>query len=377
MKLPLFKLEDYLSEREFQAEYMFCSSDMETHSVAEIVSMADAESIALWNNLKLNYTEPFGNPILREEIAKIYSPSIAGNNILCFAGAEEGIFCMSHALLDKDSHAIIVTPCYQSLEAIPSSICEVTKISLSYEDGWQLDLEKIKDNIRPNTKLIIVNYPHNPTGAMITVDEQRKLIEICREKGIWLFSDEVYRLLELDQADRLPPMASQYEKGFSLGVMSKAYGLAGLRIGWITCQDKEALQKMSNLKHYLSICNSAPSEVLSLMALRSSEKVLSRNLSLMRDNINKLDQFFENYSTWFEWKRPKGGCVGFPRLKASVSIESFAEQLMEKCSVLLLPGSVFDASGNHFRISFGRKIMPEALNRFQNFIEQHQSKLIQ
>ena len=101
MKLPLFKLEDYLSEREFQAEYMFCSSDMETYSVAEIVSMADTESTALWNNLKLNYTEPFGNPILREEIAKVYGPSIAGKNILCFAGAEEGIFCMSHALLDK------------------------------------------------------------------------------------------------------------------------------------------------------------------------------------------------------------------------------------------------------------------------------------
>lgn len=374
MSLKLFKLEDYLSEREFKASYMFCASDLETHSMAQILDMADSEGRDLWSNLKLNYTEPYGNPILRKEISKQYQPALTPEDLICFAGAEEGIYCMSHALLDASAHVIVIAPCYQSLETIPASICEVTKVNLMSSEHWRLDLERVSSSIRVNTRLIIINFPHNPTGTTISAQLQNELIELCRAHNIWIFSDEVYRLLEIDAVDRLPAIVSKYEKGLSLGVMSKAYGLAGLRIGWIGCRDTALLNKMSNIKHYLSICNSAPSEVLALIALRSSEQILARNLSLMRRNILLLDNFFDEYSTLFEWTRPKGGCVGFPRFKGSYLIDDLAENLMAETGVLILPGSVFDIDRNHFRIGFGRDNMTEALTHFKEFISRDLKK---
>jgi len=370
MKYPSFKLEDYLAEREFGVPFNLCASDLESRSMGEILQMADSECQELWNGLRLDYTEPRGLPELLDEIASLYEAPIDSNNILCFAGAEEGIYSMAHALLNPSDHAIIITPCYQSLESLPASICSTTSIPLQYHDQWQIDLDKIKDAIRPNTKLLVINFPHNPTGALLTSEQQQELIDLARIHDIWIFSDEVYRLLEIDPADRIPAFASVYEKGLSLSVMSKAYGLAGLRIGWIACQNIEALEKIGGVKHYLSICNSAPSEVISLIALRASDKIHTRNASLMQRNLLLLDKFFEEYSEWFEWVRPKGGCIGYPLFKGEESVDTLADGLFEELDVLILPSSVFDHPGNHFRISFGRESMPEALGRLTNYINQ-------
>lgn len=367
--LPVFKLEDYLSTREFRAPYMLCASDAETHSMTELLNMADDESANLWNKLTLNYTEPYGLPILLKEIAGLYGDAINLENILSFAGAEEAIYCACHALLSEIDHAIVITPCYQSLESIPSSLCDVTKIQLRHEDGWRLDLDKVKEAIKPNTKLLLINYPHNPTGALLTKEEQAALINLARAHNIWIFSDEVYRMLELSEQDRLPMMVDQYEKGLSLGVMSKAFGLAGLRVGWIAFQSKDILQKMSGLKHYLSICNSAPSEVLSLIALRNKDKILDRNLGIMKNNILLLDLFFEDYAHMVEWVRPKGGCIGFPKLKAPISAYDFSEDLLNAKGVVTLPHTVYDFEENHFRVGFGRKNMPAALQLMRDFID--------
>lgn len=367
-QLPIFQLEDYLSTREFSAPYMFGSSDAETWSMKELVEMADEECQKLWGNLGLGYTETQGHPLLREEIAQQYNENIFAKNVLCFAGAEEGIYAACQTLLEPTDHAIVITPAYQSLESIPASLCDVTSISLSPENKWSLDVSLVKEAIQPNTKLLLINFPQNPTGTIITHGQQKLLVELARSKGIWIFSDEVYRLLELDPKDRLPPMADIYEKGLSLGVMSKAYGLAGLRIGWIACQDQAMLKKFGEMKHYLTICNSAPSEILSLIALRNSETLLARNHEIMKSNIKLLDAFFDEYSDAFEWVRPKGGCVGFPKLKLSISAYDFCEQLCLQKGVVALPNTVYDFKGNHIRVGFGRKNMPEALERVKESI---------
>jgi aspartate/methionine/tyrosine aminotransferase len=365
MRYPRFELEHYLAAREFSAPFNLCSSDLESFSMREIVELADTECAALWDQLRLSYTEPRGLPQLRAEISKEYALTM--DEVLCFAGAEEGIYCMAQALLTPGDHAIVVTPCYQSLEALPASVCPVTSVPLRYEEQWQLDIQAVEQAVRPNTKLLVINFPHNPTGALLTCKQQQDLIELARSHDLWIFSDEVYRFLESDAADRLPPIASAYEKGLSLGVMSKAYGLAGLRVGWIACQDRELLEKLSEIKHYLSICNSAPSEVLALIALRTSDTLLTRNQELMQSNLLLLDHFFEEYAEWFEWVRPKGGCIGFPLFKGNDSIDLFADRLLQEEGVLILPGSVYGLSGNHFRIGFGRRSTPEALGRFRCF----------
>lgn len=374
MKYPEFKLESYLAEREFTAPFNLCASDLEAHTMPEILAMADKEGWDLWNQLNLCYTETRGHPLLREEISKLYGAAIDREHILCFAGAEEGIYCMFQALLQAEDHAVVVTPCYQSLESVPATLCSVTKVALNYQKGWELDVEKIKAAIQSNTKVLIVNFPHNPTGALITKKTQIELIELARAHGLWIFSDEVYRLLEVNPDDRLPAFASLYEKGISLSVMSKAYGLAGLRIGWIACQDAQLLGKMNEVKHYLSICNSAPSEILSLIALRAGDKIHERNRSLMKENLQQLDRFFEEYHNWFEWIRPKGGCIGYPLFKGSIPIGKVADEVLQQVGVLILPSDIYDDQSNHFRMSFGRKSLPQALGQFIQFIEKNKFK---
>lgn len=373
--IKIFKLEDYLAKYEFSAPYLLCCSDVETVGMQEIIDMADEDSRNLWNNLRLGYTEVSGMPALREEIVKSLYPSLTAENILCFAGAEEGIFCALNTICGKDDHVIVLTPCYQSLSEIPLSRgSDVTMVPLRPENQWRIDLEEIQSKIKANTKLVIINFPHNPTGQVLHPDELSGLVDLCRKYDLYLFSDEVYRLLsgEPDVSWALPA-AEVYEKAFSLGVMSKAFGMAGLRIGWIASQDKNLLKKFEQLKHYTSICNSGPSEVLTLISLRNKEKILARNNQIVRDNLALLDKFMLDYKDLFEWVRPSGGCIGFVKYKGSMPIEEFTDKLVSKTGVLLIPASVLEYSKNYFRIGFGRKNMPEALEHFKNFLNSFES----
>ena len=335
----IFKLEEYLTKYEFSAKYLLCCSDAESFDMTEVLDMATPEDKKLWEKLALKYTEPYGHPLLRTQIAHLYA-GLSDENILCFSGAEEGIFCALSVLIQPRDHAIVLTPCYQSLLEIPKSKgASITEIQLKEENDWRIDLDAIQSTIKPNTKCIVINFPHNPTGQVIEEDELKELIKICESKGIWLFSDEVYRLLGAPNKPWASPAACLYDKGLSLGVMSKAFGMAGLRIGWIACKDKEMIQQMKFMKDYLSICNSAPSEILSIIALSNKEKILQRNNKIVADNLKLLDQFFIEYSHLFEWVRPQGGCIGFVRYKGADSIEAFCEQLVSKQNVLLMCSS--------------------------------------
>lgn len=370
MDYPVFKLENYFTKWEFKAPYLLCMSDTESWSLKEMLQMADPECISLWDNLQLSYTQTHGHPLLCQEISQLYS-HISPNHLLTCAGAEEGISaCLQSMLLSPQDHVIVFTPCYQSLEALPKLFgAEVTEIPLNAKNSWNLDINVFESSLKPNTKLIILNFPHNPTGALIDKITLDKIIELARRHNAYIFSDEVYRFLEIDENRRLPALADAYEKGISLGVMSKAFGLPGIRIGWLASQDMELLKRMANIKHYLSICNSAPSEVLAIIGLRSRDRILQRNREIKLKNLHQLELFFDNYHDIFEWNPPAGGCIGFPRLLLPIGIDDFAKSLVEEEGVLLLPGSSYDWPGNYFRIGFGRKNMPEALERLERFIQ--------
>jgi aspartate/methionine/tyrosine aminotransferase len=364
-----FKLEEYLAKYEFSAQYLLCCSDAESFEMSDILDMADNEENDLWNNLRLSYTEAMGLTILRNTVAQGLYPGLDSDNILMFAGAEEGIFCALHALIETGDHVIVLTPCYQSLLEIPKlKGAQVTEVQLREENNWCIDLNTIQNAIKSNTKCIVINFPHNPTGQVIEEEELKALIGICESRGIWLFSDEVYRLLGVPNTPWASAAATCYDKGLSLGVMSKAFGMAGLRIGWLACQDKKMLKKIEHVKHYTSICNSAPAEILSLISLRNKDKILERNNKIVTDNLKLLDQFFIDYSHLFEWVRPQGGCVGFVKYKGEESIEFFCERLVSKQNVLLMPASIYDYSSNHFRIGFGRKNMPQCLDQLKEFL---------
>jgi len=371
-QLPDFKLEVYLGKWEFAARWHMTPSDAQTLTIKELLALADAEDRAAWDDMPLAYIETWGTPKLRAAIAATYK-GVAVEDVLAFAGAEEGLYCAMHALLGKDDHAIIVTPNYQSAEQVPLSLCAVDGVALREDRNWDLDLDELAAKIRPNTKLISINFPHNPTGKIVDRATFDALVALCRKRGIWLFSDEVYRGLEIDPAKRLPAAVEVYERGLSLGVMSKAYGLPGLRVGWIASKDHALLAKMERIKHYLSICNAGPSEHLATIALRARDKVIGRNVALLKGNLTAVESFFAEYPGRFQWYRPDGGCVAFPRYVGSEGVEIFCRRLVEEAGIVLLPASIYTSSLNpvaadRFRIGFGRTYTKDGLNEMRKFL---------
>lgn len=363
--LPDFRLETHFSKWEFKARYHMTASDAEAMSMRDLLAMSTPAEREAFEGMWLGYTETFGAPDLREEIAKTYANQSV-SDILCFAGASEGIFAANQVILDKDSHAIVVTPNYQSHETLPVAICEATGVPLDPNDNWSLDIDRVADAIRPNTKLVTINFPHNPTGAILPLDRYHALVELCRKHGIYILHDEIFNGLGETGARHLPFIADIYERGLSLNVMSKSFGLPGLRIGWIACQDAEIISKMERLKHYLSICNSGPSERLAMIALRNKDRILARNCAIVDENLPKWDSFFARHSDLFDWQRPDGSCMAFPRYKGGDGVDAFCKSLVEKSGVLFLPSTIYSSDlgatpTDRLRLGFGRSNLDEGI----------------
>jgi aspartate/methionine/tyrosine aminotransferase len=250
----------------------------------------------------------------------------------------------------------------------------VTGVALDAFDGWSLDVDRIAAAVRPTTKLLYINFPNNPTGKILEPDRFDAIVELCRRHGIRLFSDEVFRLLDRDESMRLPQAVDLYERALSLNVMSKAYGLPGLRIGWIACRDRDLLGRLERFKNFLTICSSGPSERLAVIALgkNARETIVERNRRLANDNVAIATRFFEERPDRFEWYVPDGGCIGFPRYLGEDGVEAFTRDLIEQAGVLLVPASKFRSElagswDDRFRIGFGRKDFPvglEAMGRW-------------
>jgi aspartate/methionine/tyrosine aminotransferase len=369
MRIADFALERYFARWEFHVRHVLCASDLEPMALEELLALADEETRALWNSLRLGYTESLGHPHLRREIASLYA-SATPDEVLTFVGAEEAIFLTMHAALSAGDHVVVLWPAYQSLYEVARSIgATVTPVPLD-PDSWTVDPQAMIAAIRPNTRLLVLNFPHSPTGALASPDVFACITNECEQRGIVLFSDEVYRFLELDAAERLPAAVDRGERTVSLGVMSKAFALAGLRVGWIATHDETLRSRIARLKDYTTICGSAPSEILALIALRARERVIQRSRAIIAANLPVLDSFFRRFSEQFDWIPPRGGSVAFPRLRSSEpqAIDRFCAELVEREGVLLLPGSYFEHGGNHFRVGYGRGDMPKALEGLERFL---------
>jgi aspartate/methionine/tyrosine aminotransferase len=370
--LPDFRLETYFAQWEFSARYHLTASDAQTLALSELLALADDDGRERWESLALGYTETRGLPALRAEIAATYEYAEA-DDVLCFAGAEEAIYLAMRTLLEPSDHVVVLTPNYQAAETIPLSVCEVTGVALRAEDEWALDVDAVERALRPNTRVVSVNFPNNPTGAVPDQSTWQRLVELCEERGITLFSDEVYRGLELDRPP-LPQATDLSGTAISLNVMSKAYGLPGLRIGWIACRDHAVLDKLERAKHYTSICNSAPSEVLALIGLRARDHLLGRNRRIIAENLPLFTDFFARYPDLFEFTPPDGGCVCFPRYLGADGVEAMCADLVEQAGVLLLPSSIYssvltETPTDRFRIGVGRSNPSEALATWADWLD--------
>jgi aspartate/methionine/tyrosine aminotransferase len=238
MSINPFKLERYFAEYEFKLKYLLSSSDCESLAMAELIQMASPESLEIWQRLKLGYTESPGHPLLRAEVARLYQ-QITSDQVL-IAAPEEAIFVAMQTMLKPGEQVIVVSPVYQSLYEIARSIgCDVTPWKLEPEDNhWRLDLNKLENSLSDRTRMLVINFPHNPTGHTLTPGELEAIIGLARRHGVYVFSDEMYRLLEPEPGIQLPAVCDIYEKGISLSGLSKAFALPGLRIGWLATQER-------------------------------------------------------------------------------------------------------------------------------------------
>ena len=335
-------------------------------SIADLLSLEEGAA-ERFRHVWLGYTESQGSLALRREICKLYE-TIEPAEILVHSGAEEAIFLFMFAAFKKYDHVIVHSPAYQSLaEVARAAGCDVSPWRAREQSDWALDLEELGHLMRTNTRAIIINTPHNPTGYLMPRANFEAVHAFAREHNLLLFSDEVYRESEYDPADRLPAGCDLGEHAISLGVTSKTYGLAGLRIGWIATKNKGIYEKMASLKDYTTICNSAPSEFLAEIGLRNRHKLIERNLGIIRDNLSVLDDFFARHADRLSWVRPRAGSMAFPRLLRG-NVEEFCDRLVKQAGVLLLPGSLYDDSRNHFRLGMGRKNLPQAVEKLEEFI---------
>ncbi|SPB13286.1 aminotransferase [Caballeronia novacaledonica] len=367
MKPNPFKLERYFARHEFTARHLLCSSDPESMSIGELLTY-EPDAIDGLRDTWLGYTEYPGAPALRREIATLYE-HIDEDEIIVHTGAQEAIYSFMHTMLAPGDHAIVHMPGYQS----HYSVAEAMGVSVSpwkarEEAGWALDPDQLDTLVTPATRALVICAPHNPTGYLPSRDVFDAIVAFARKHGLWLFSDEVYRGLEHDPADRLPAACDVYERAVSLGALSKTHGLAGLRLGWIATKSAQVLERMSAFKDYLTISNSAPSEYLSTIAVRHTDALIERNVSIVRANLRVLDDFFACHADRFAWHRPRAGTIGFVRLERGHAGQ-FCAELLERTGVLLLPSTLIDHGDGHVRLGFGRRNMPEVLGMLDAYLD--------
>jgi len=368
MKIEEFKLERYFAKHETRAKYVLGASDCESSAINEILTekeLLDMQSI------RLGYSEAQGNMLLRKEIATLFQ-NVTYDEIVV-AVPQESIFIAMNALLSPGDKVVVQVPCYQSLCAVPRAIgCDVVTWSpVTIKNQWHWDIDFLKENVDKTTKLIVVNSPHNPTGYLFSTKEYAEIIDVAKEKKCYVFSDEMYRLLEYQKENRLPIGSDVYERCISLSGLSKTFGLGGLRIGWLSIRDKALLKRVMEFKDYTTLSNGTLSEFIALMVLKKKDRMLSRNMKIIESNLKLLDDFFERHTDKFSWLRPDAGPIAFVKTKFEKNIEDLCEDLVDKKGIMLTPGTKFDYGYHYFRLGFGRKNMPDALKLFEEYIKEN------
>ena len=372
MQIAPFDMERFFAIYEFTTPHVLCASDCESMTIAELLDLAGLE-VADLGGQWLGYTESQGHPELRGLVAAQTGDGVTAADVTVLATPEEGIYLIMQTLLEPGDHVVVLTPAYNSLLNVAEHVSgnvsrweiEVTAVS------WQLDLDKLAELLTDHTKLLVVNFPHNPTGLLPTPDEFAQIVALARQHDVWLFCDEMYRGLELDGRSSLPSAITQYEKSIVLAGLSKAQGLPGLRSGWLLIRDAQLRADLINWKHYTSICPPAPSEFLAMAALRAQEKLVARNVAIIRQNLQTAEPFFARWPELFTWRRPSAGSVALVET-AVPSATDYCTQLATETGVLFLPGQMIGYHDPFMRWGFGRKDFAANLAHYEAYLHRTQ-----
>jgi aspartate/methionine/tyrosine aminotransferase len=372
MKIEPFKLERYFDKYEFSTQYLLSSSDCDGYSLEHVLDCASASEKKLWNDLKLGYTEARGHPLLRKTIAKQYT-KISADDVLVLSPGEANFILMNVALEPGD-HVVCMWPAYQSLYQVARSLGCTVSFWKPENDEWHYNPYDLEELIRKNTKMIIINFPHNPTGAYLTKAEADRLVTIARKHKVMIFSDEMYARLVHDTAKEIPSFSDLYENCISLWGMAKSFGLAGLRLGWLVTRNQVLLNRILGFKDYLTICNNSMSEVAAIIALNHQEKFIEPNLKKINQNIKAFGEFHSHHNELFHFTAPPAGSTAMIKLNIKESAMAYCERLVKETGIMLLPSETFEFGDKHARIGFGRANMAQVLSRWDQYIKSEKRK---
>jgi len=342
------ELEIWFDKYQYEIDFDIGESAVKTLSVKDTDINLD--------EVFLRYGHHTGNPALKKTIAEEY-PGLAGKHIVVTTGASEANFVAVSALVKPGDHVIVEHPNYPSLYEVPRSLgCDVSLFTLRFENRFEPDLEELKKMITPQTKLVSLTHPNNPTGSMISEEKLKEVIDLIEERDIFLLFDETYRHMASPEC-LLPPAASFSPKVISIASMSKCYGLPGIRMGWLASQSEFILDSAVAIREQVSISNNALSEEIALSVLKRKDKFLSGARERIDKNREAVTGWMDNQSD-FEWIPPEAGVVCFPRMKAHIQVrpEKLYRLLAEKYRTFVVPGRCFEMDERHFRIGFGADI---------------------
>jgi len=354
-----FALERFFARWEFTAPHMLSASDCEPLTIRELLDVAGQPADALLD-LGLGYTEAPGSLYLRERIATFY-PGLGPDDVLVTNAPEEAIFLAMMTLATPGARVVVQTPCYQALAEIARwrGADVVPWPMVETDSGWTADLERLDELLGIPTNVLVINAPHNPTGWLPTRAEYDRIRASARKTGARLFMDEMYRGLEHDPRDALPPAAALDDRAVSLWGMSKAFGLGGLRIGWLVSQDQALLDEALRLKDYTSICATAPGERLAFVALGAADLITARHRLTIDKNLSLLRAFAERTGV-LAWRAPKAGSIVFPRWLPGAAT-AFCERAARDAGCVVVPASTFAWGDDHVRFGLGRSELAAGL----------------
>jgi capreomycidine synthase len=349
MNMPAAPLENWMRAYYFACEIDIGSSGVEDFSLGEICSLTGLS----WQDLAavvFHDSPTLGGSALRQAIADRWAGGDS-RRVMATHGASEANYLLMNALLSPGDEVVVADPCYPQLQSVAMGIgCRTKSWPLRFEQGYRPDLDELARLIGPKTRMLVVNFPQNPTGATLTIEQQQTLIEIVARVGIYLVWDRAFSELTYEQPP-LPDPTSMYERGISMGTLSKCYGLPGMRVGWCIAAP-QVLDQCVRWRDYITLHLSPLVETIAAAAISHSEALIDRRLAQARANLAILTSWLATHAGELEWVLPQGGVCMFPRLLAEIEVDALCHSLARERKVLLVPGSCF-GHPQHVRLGFG------------------------